>query len=89
MTYEEFCNYVQTKCMYETIYDDSDGRSILVIRLLDAYGMVNKSQREWVDLTDKEFSDCLVDGDPCEALAEPEAWAVMREVAAKVKEKNT
>jgi hypothetical protein len=46
-------------------------------------------QREWVGLTDEEFSDCLVEGDPCEALAEPEAWAVMREVAAKLKEKNT
>jgi hypothetical protein len=44
---------------------------------------------EWVGLTDEEFSDCLVEGDPCEALAEPEAWAVMRAVEAKLKEKNT
>jgi hypothetical protein len=45
-------------------------------------------QREWAGLTDEEFSDCLVEGDPCEALAEPEAWTVMREVEAKLREKN-
>ena len=44
MTYEEFLKFVPTKCMYETIYDDSEGRDILVIRMLDAYGMVNKAQ---------------------------------------------
>jgi hypothetical protein len=42
----------------------------------------------WIGLTDEEFSDCLVEGDPCEALAEPEAWTVMREVEAKLREKN-
>ena len=44
MTYEEFFEFVQSKCMYETIYDDSDGRPILVIRMIDAYSMVNKAQ---------------------------------------------
>jgi len=44
MTYEEFLKFVPAKCMYETIYDDSDGRPILVIRMLDAYGMVHKAQ---------------------------------------------
>ena len=43
MTYEDFEKFVREQCMYETIYDDSDGRPILVIRLLDAYGMVNKA----------------------------------------------
>ena len=43
MTYGEFLEFVPSKCMYETIYDDSEGRTILVIRLLDAYGMVNKA----------------------------------------------
>ena len=37
MTYGEFLDFVRAKCMYETIYDDSDGRTILVIRMLDAY----------------------------------------------------
>jgi hypothetical protein len=46
------------------------------------------SKREWVGLTDEEFNDCLAGGDPCENLAEPEAWAVMKEVEAKLREKN-
>ena len=46
------------------------------------------TKHEWIGLTDEEFNDCLVKGDPCENLAEPEAWAVMREVEAKLKEKN-
>ena len=54
MTYEEFQKYVRSKCMYETIYTDSDGREILVIKLLDAYGMVNRAQRQWIGLTDEE-----------------------------------
>jgi hypothetical protein len=45
-------------------------------------------KKKWVGLTDEEFNECLVEGDPCEALAEPEAWEVMRSVEAKIKEKN-
>jgi hypothetical protein len=43
MTYEEFLEFIPSKCMYETIYDDGNGHPILVIRVLDAYGMVNKA----------------------------------------------
>ena len=43
MTYEEFLEFIPSKCIYETIYDDSNGHPILVIRVLDAYGMVNKA----------------------------------------------
>ena len=43
MTYEEFLEFIPSNCMYETIYDDSNGHPILVIRVLDAYGMVNKA----------------------------------------------
>ena len=49
MTYEEFMAHIPQKCMYETIYEDSEGVPILVIRLLDAYVMVNrlvKAERE-------------------------------------------
>jgi len=46
MKYEDFEKFIREKCMYETIYDDSDGRQILVIKMLDAYGMVNKAQPE-------------------------------------------
>jgi hypothetical protein len=44
MTYEEFIDFVKSKCMYETIYEDSEGRLILVIDLLNAYVMVNKAK---------------------------------------------
>ena len=54
MKYEDFEKFVREKCMYDTIYDDSDGRPILIIRMLDAYSMVNKAQREWVGLTEGE-----------------------------------
>ena len=89
MTYEEFLNFVPSKCIYETIYDDSDGRTILVIKLLDAFNMVNKAQRTWVGLTDEEINDCLVSADPCECLAEPEARQLIEDVEAKLKDKNT
>jgi len=40
-TYEEFIDFVRMACMHETIYEDSEGRDILVIRVLDAYGMAH------------------------------------------------
>ena len=40
-TYEEFIEFVRMACMHETIYEDSEGRDILVIRVLDAYGMAH------------------------------------------------
>lgn len=45
-------------------------------------------QRTWVGLTDKERNHCLVEADPCEALADPEAQQLMIEIEAKLK-KNT
>ena len=46
------------------------------------------SQRTWVGLTDEERNDCLVDADPCECLADPEAEELMRCIEAKLKQKN-
>lgn len=43
MTYEEFRKFVETECFYETVYKDSEGVHVLVIRLLDAYHMLNKA----------------------------------------------
>ena len=40
-TYEEFIEFVNMACLHETIYDDSEGRQILVLRMLDAYGMAH------------------------------------------------
>jgi hypothetical protein len=44
MNYEEFGEHV-LRCMHETIYDDTEGREILIIRLLDAFAMTNKAVR--------------------------------------------
>jgi hypothetical protein len=44
---------------------------------------------EWQGLTDEERNACLVEADPCEALLEHEAWQLMRDIEAKLKEKNT
>jgi regulator of RNase E activity RraB len=41
MNYQEFVERVQHS-MHETIYEDSEGRSILVIDLLDAFALANK-----------------------------------------------
>jgi hypothetical protein len=46
MTYAEFCKFVYDECMYETIYDDSDGRAIVVIRMLDLWGLANKFKKK-------------------------------------------
>jgi hypothetical protein len=46
-------------------------------------------EREWVELTDEDKNDCLVEADPCECLATPEAQELMRCVAAKLRSKNT
>ena len=46
-------------------------------------------QREWQGLTDEERNACLVEADPCEALLEHEAWQLMVDIEARLKEKNT
>jgi hypothetical protein len=86
MKYEDFEKFIKEKCMYDTIYDDSNGRQVLIIQMLDAYGMVNKAQREWVGLTDEEY----------EAMAEQyvtncyfDTLEYAKAIEAKLKEKNT
>jgi DNA-directed RNA polymerase alpha subunit len=44
MKYEDFEKFVREKCVYETIYDDSEGERVLIIHMIDAYCMVNKAQ---------------------------------------------
>jgi hypothetical protein len=87
MTYEEFLKFVPSRCMHEAIYDDSDGRTILVIRMLDAYGMVNKAQQQWIGLTDEERNQLwrvvVKWGDPSHDDVD-----LMKAIEAKLKEKN-
>ncbi len=40
MTLAEFNDYVKGE-LHETIYDDSEGRVIVVIRMLDLFALVN------------------------------------------------
>ena len=81
MTFEEFDKHVRTKSMYETIYRDSEGRDILVIRMLDAYGLLARTTRtrEWVGLTDEERAECWRSSAKQSAI----------NIEAKIKEKNT
>ena len=104
MTYEEFLEFIPAKCMYETIYDDSNGHPILVIRMLDAYGMVNKltqptwfvdsklnpPQRPWVGLTDEEIKafDAWHDNRE-EEIGWVNPSEIVAYIEAKLKEKNT
>jgi hypothetical protein len=55
----------------------------------DSQKLVGSLKSGWVGLTDEERNDCLVEADPCECLATPEAQELMRTVEAKLKEKNT
>jgi hypothetical protein len=86
MTYKEFIDFVKSKCTYETIYEDSEGRLILVIDLLDAYGMVNKAKHEWVGLTEAERINIL---DAEITTQSTEHFALAQAIEAKLKEKNT
>ena len=56
MTYEEFLEFVPSKCMHEAIYEDSEGRLILVIEMLDAYSLINKVN---VEPCCGEFNNCF------------------------------
>jgi hypothetical protein len=82
MTYEEFRDYITSKCLYDAIYEDQEGREIIVMTVLDAYSMASKlAKRPWVGLTEDEMSmiGYAVNGDEFEA---------MRLAEAKLKEKN-
>ena len=85
MTYEEFIDFVKSKCTYETIYEDSEGRLILVIDLLGAYGMVNKAKRPWVGLRAEEIEKIQ---DAVFGM-EPHYVALARAVEGRLREKNT
>jgi hypothetical protein len=61
---------------------DDEFKEVLSTRLF-------KEKKEWQGLTDEERNTCLVEADPCEALLEHEAWQLMRDIEAKLKEKNT
>ena len=86
MTYEEFAENIHRTGMYETVYTDSEGREILVIRMLCAYALMSPSPREWIGLTDDELYEIVrAEGKVLKA----DAWEIVEKLQAKLKEKNT
>ena len=45
MDYATFRKFLKNSCVYETIYTDSDGRQIMVIKVIDAFCMVNDAMK--------------------------------------------
>jgi hypothetical protein len=85
MNYQEFVQLVQHN-MHETIYEDSEGRSILIIDLLDAFGLANKlieAKRTWVGLTDEDFLEA------CQIAERGNYLVAFQHIQTKLKEKNT
>ena len=56
--------------------------------IVEKCAFLKASQRTWVGLTDEERNNCLVDADPCECLADPEAEELMRCIEDKLRSKN-
>jgi hypothetical protein len=48
-SYDKFLDALEKNAMYETMYEDSEGRMILVITPLDLYSFVNRLWRERSD----------------------------------------
>jgi hypothetical protein len=97
MTYEEFLKFVSAKCIHEALYEDTEGRPILVISMLDAYDMVDKAQCTWVGLTEEEikvvWSQIWYDLNHGKFASDDSPRDVIvtftRAIEAKLKEKNT
>lgn len=46
MKLHQFDHYVEHYAMHEAIYDDSEGRRIVVIRMLDLYALMNRIKND-------------------------------------------
>jgi hypothetical protein len=73
MKYTEFNKFVEGE-PHEAIYDDSDGRRIVVIRMLDLYALINElAKLPPVQVSLNEFL-MRVDGNE-ELVGNPVIWA--------------
>ena len=79
MNYKEFKDYIEQMVPYETIYEDGEGRMILVVTLLAIYTAMN---RKWVGLKAEEINHIFAAN-----AGYPER--MMQEVAKLLKEKNS
>ena len=82
MNYQEFSKFVENE-EYETIYDDSEGRRMIVIRMLDLYFLFNELKK--LPPTQVSLNEFLmrIDGNE-EMVGNPVIWAQRPN-----KEKNT
>jgi hypothetical protein len=46
MNYAKFVDALEKRALYETMYEDSEGRMILVIDPIDLYSFVNRLWRD-------------------------------------------
>jgi hypothetical protein len=84
MNYKEFKDYIENMVPYETIYEDGEGRMILVIKMLDAFTAMN---RKWVGLTNEEIGGLTV-FDGLHHVSTPLLAEFIKSIEAKLKEKN-
>ena len=87
MNYKEFKEYIENMVPYETIYEDGEGRMIMVIKMLDAYAMMN---RKWVGLTQTQVK-LLREGVEKESIKTGDSidWVFYTHINEALKEKNT
>lgn len=75
--YEAFTKFLEEECMRETVYEDSEGRRILVVRVLDAFIMAHR----WgVRMVREEREACAK---VCEALEEHKGHACAYAIRAR------
>tara|TARA_R110002126_G_C10203757_1_gene477229 strand:+ start:186 stop:530 length:345 start_codon:yes stop_codon:yes gene_type:complete len=66
----------------------SDTRNYYADGYEAGYQVGMEEKKPWIGLTDEDKNNCLVSADPCESLSDPEAQQLMKDVEAKLKEKN-
>ena len=85
MNYKEFKDYIENRVPYETIYEDSEGRMILVITMLAAFTAMN---RKWVGLTNEEIGGLTV-FDGLHHVSTPLLAEFIKSIETQLKDKNT
>ena len=88
MNYKEFKDHIENMVPYETIYEDGEGRMILVIRMLDMYAAM--IQRTWVGLTQTQVK-LLREGVEKESIKTGDSidWVFYTHINKALKDKNT
>jgi len=72
----------------QAFYAECSARGIQICQDTATVKLAVRS-KPWVGLTIGERNDCLVEADPCECLAKPEAEQLMVEIEEALRRKNT